>query len=99
MMTIMIRVFEMGSAAAQSAVIMGISVMARKWPKIEDPAISIRAMIEVFNDPRNELTSILELISRRDKARRKTAIVPMVPASVGLKNPTDHPADNDAENH
>ena len=61
--------------------------MARKWPKIADPAISIRVMIEVFNAPLKDLMIIPELTSLRTRARRKIATVPIVPDSVGLKKP------------
>jgi len=40
-----------GSAPAHFAAIIGISVMTRKCPKIADPVISIRAMMEVFHAP------------------------------------------------
>jgi len=40
-----------GKSSAHFAAIIGISVIARKWPKIADPAISIRVIIEVFNAP------------------------------------------------
>src|SRR5512136_2495695 len=87
MMTTMIRNFGTGREAVQLAAIMGISVIARKCPKMEDPAINMSVIMEVLKDPRKEATSIFELISLLTKARRKTATVPMVPASVGLKKP------------
>jgi len=40
-----------GSAPAHFAAIIGISVMARKCPKMADPAISIRVIIEVSVRP------------------------------------------------
>ena len=61
----------MGSPPAHFAAIMGISVMARKWPKIADPAISIRVMIEVFNAPLNDLIIMPELTSLRIRAKKK----------------------------
>lgn len=51
MITIIIAVFDKGRVDAHLAAIIGISVIARKWPKILDPAISIRTMIDVFNAP------------------------------------------------
>ena len=85
--TIIIAVFDRGSVDAHFAAIIGISVIARKWPKILDPAISIRTIIEVFNAPLKDFMIMVLLTSLRSKARRKIATVPIVPDSVGLKKP------------
>ena len=83
----MIPAGGIGRDEAQSAAMNGISVMARKCPKIEEPAMSIRVMMAVFREPLIDFLIISKLTSRRSRAMRNTATVPIVPASVGLKNP------------
>jgi len=70
---------------------MGIFVTARKWPKRVDPAISIRTMQAVRKDSETDLMNPLKFMSFLKMDIRRTAPVPTLPASVGVKNPFINP--------
>src|SRR5512135_1720156 len=71
----------------QSAASMGIFVTARKCPRIVEPAISINTIQAVRRDSPTDFRNPFQLSSLLIRARRRTAKVPTLPASVGVKNP------------
>src|SRR3972149_1675176 len=80
-----------GSCPTQYATKMGIFVTTRKWPKIVEPAISIKTMQAVRSDSATDLINPLKLRSLLTTDKRRTANVPALPASVGVKKPHDIP--------
>src|SRR3990172_10665982 len=70
---------------------MGIFVTTRKWPRMVEPAISIKTMHAVRSDSATDLINPLKLMSFLAMDKRRTAKVPALPASVGVKKPFDIP--------
>ena len=87
LMRIMIRNLLRGNAATQSDAIMGIFVTVRKCPKMVEPAMSMSTMQAVRKDSATDLKNPLSVRSFFRTDRRRTAKVPMLPASVGVKKP------------
>src|SRR4030043_673111 len=80
-----------GSCPIQSAAYSGIFVTTRKWPRMVEPAMSIRVIQAVRRDSAIDLTNPPKLISLLARDNRRTAKVPALPASVGVNNPFDIP--------
>src|SRR4030042_5565491 len=70
---------------------MGIFVTAKKWPRMVEPAMSIRTIQAVRRDSETDLINPLKLMSLLATDKRSTAKVPTLPASVGVKNPCMSP--------
>src|SRR4030042_616380 len=87
----MIRKGGRGSCPTQSSTNMGIFVTTRKCPRMVDPAISIKTMQAVRSDSATDLINPLKLMSLLTTDKRRTAKVPALPASVGVKKPHDIP--------
>src|SRR4030042_453316 len=86
-MITMISSFERGSEVSQSAEICGMVVMAKKCARMAEHAMRKRTMTPFLNDSSMDLTKSLKVRPLLNKARIKTATVPMVPASVGVNSP------------
>ncbi len=71
----------------QSAASMGILVTARKWPRIVEPTMSMSTMQAVRRDSWMDLTNPFQVRSFLRTDKRRTANVPTLPASVGVKKP------------
>src|SRR4030042_3975862 len=70
---------------------MGIFVTAKKWPRMVEPAISIKTIQAVRRDSATDLINPSKLRSLLRTDKRRTAKVPALPASVGVKKPHDIP--------
>src|SRR4030042_773770 len=90
-MRIMIRKGGKGSCPTQPAASIGIFVTTRKCPRMVEPAISIRTMQAVRSDSATDLINPSKLMSLLAMDKRRTANVPALPASVGVKKPHDIP--------
>src|SRR4030042_2616917 len=90
-MRIMIRKGGKGSGSTQSAASIGVFVTTRKCPRMVEPAISIRTMQAVRSDSATDLINPSKLMSLLTTDKRRTANVPALPASVGVKKPHDIP--------
>src|SRR5512135_3754460 len=75
----------------KSAATIGILLTARKWPNTVEPAMSTRTMQAVFRDSPIDLIKFGQLISLLARDKRRTARVPILPASVGVKKPHTRP--------